>query len=143
MNDDPTKVIDTAAAIARLHHALETDKVSCMEIYHISQFVVRSISVSSTMLETESDFYLVTKRLADSPVAADFLNALHRAQPSPSGHVADLRWGCVFRYEDGSRVLAVYFDVKGKRGVIDGACYTFESAALAEWAESVFPKWME
>lgn len=142
LNDDPTKRIDTAAAIARLQYAVEIRKVDSMAVFHIAEGVEYPISVSSHMLEAAAHCCLLTKREGDIP-ATEFLDALRRAKLAPSDRVADLRWGCVFCDEGGSRILSVYFDAKGQRGVIDGACYTFESPALTDWVQSLFPKGMK
>ena len=143
MNDDPAKRIDTAATIARLHEALKRRDVSAFYIFHVAQGVERPMNVSSLMLEPAADYLLLTKSVDDSPAVSSFLVALEAAKPLPADRVADLRWGCVFCDKDGARVLSVYFDAKGERGVIDGACYVFQSAALSQWAESVYPTWMK
>jgi hypothetical protein len=143
VNDDPTIRVDTSAAIARLQQTLEAHTLHSMYIYHVSSDKYFPIGVSSMMLERVFDHCLINRWLNHSSLPVDFLQALQQARPSPADQVADLRWGCVFCLEDRSRILSVYFDEKGERGVINGACYTFGSAALSNWAESVCPQWVK
>jgi hypothetical protein len=143
LNDDPTLRIDTSAAISRLQHALSTRTVHSLVIYHISPGKHFPISVSSMMVERVFDHCLINRLNDRSSLPAEFLQALERAQPSPSDHLADLRWGFVFVAEDRSRILSLYFDEKGERGVLNGACYTFGSDSLCSWAESICPQWIK
>ena len=142
-NDDRTHRIDLLAAEARLRHGVQSGQVGRLVVLQIDRRSVFRGNVSSMALERWSDNRLDNHRVSDSPVCLDFLEALARAHPIPSDELPDLRWGFIFWSTDGTRLFSAYCDATGKRGVIDGACYTFEVGSLAELADSLFPKWMK
>ena len=142
-HDDPKLRIDLPAARARLRQGLQSGQIDRLVVLHTRNGLVNWVNVSSTVLERNFDYRLEIRRMADSPMAPAFLDALSRALPVPSDQVADLRWGYIFYKLDGTQVISAYCDGSGKRGVIDGACYTFEVGSLAELANSLFVKDMK
>lgn len=142
-NDDPSIRIDLTAALERLRHGLKTGDINRLLVLQIDRNTVFRMNASSMALERNYDFALDNRRLSGSKVGSDFLNALALAHPSPSNQVADLRWGFVFCKDDGTRAFSAYCDAAGTRGVIDGACFTYETGSIAELADALFPPWMK
>jgi len=64
--------------------------------------------------------------------------AVEKVRGKMSSEEADVRWGFVFRGQKDDRVLSIYIDKNGMKGVINGACVSFDSGELVKWAESTF-----
>jgi hypothetical protein len=142
-NDDSAIRINLPSAVERLRHGLQSGDINRLVVLQIDRNTVTRMNVSSMGLERNYDYMLDNRRLSGSKAGSDFLDALTRARPSPADQVADLRWGFVFCKDDGTLAFSAYCDAAGKRGVIDGACFTFENGSLAELADALFPPWMK
>ena len=130
VNDDDTKQVDLSKAYAHLEQQWREGKVDLVEILHVSVDREFPGNASSAMVEAYHDFRLIIRDPKESTLAKDIVAAVAKTKAAPSGKVADVRWGCLFRTHQNAKIFSVYFDRTGRKGVVNGACVNFQSDAL-------------
>lgn len=136
VQDDPGRVTDVTNDFNRLAREWEQSNIYSIDIFHISTNAEFVANMSSSRLEGYYDFKLTITDATESKLAAETIQVVTNITAALSKRVSDVRWGCVFYTRANTRVMAVYFDRTGRRGVINGACVDFGSDDLRKWAET-------
>jgi hypothetical protein len=96
-----------------------TPEVASLEILCFPRYIEVYVALTPEQLEKASLYRIVVKDFASSPMRRQMISALEGStiRSAPSG-LADYRWACIFRDEEGTRVFTMHFDGLGQRGLI-------------------------
>lgn len=103
--------------VARLSSA-EIDRV---DIFHVPARIDTSVAITPDMLERTHFYYRLTiQHMLYGARSQEITEALKSLVVEPRSEVSDLRWGIVFYDRKNVRIGAVYFDIRGRYGAVDG-----------------------
>lgn len=114
------------AQVASILTALNSDKVSRIEILQIPPRILYRTRVTPEVLEKDYYFKLTMRYVHDSDQFGRLVSGLKSMSVEPRSKPADLRWGVVFYSRDDTRIGALYFDQTGKDGAVDGTPVSFD-----------------
>jgi hypothetical protein len=137
-NDDPSKKIDIKKAVGELARAWANDAVARLVVLHIPTNRYYPVSVSTGQIEAHPAYSLAIEDAKSSEIAKQFMTTLGKLKLTPANQVADLRWGLIFCEHNNDRILSIYCDATGQRGVLNGACVDFSSDAMKSLMEKHF-----
>ena len=135
--DDTERIVDYRTVIAALQKEWKAGNLDRLDILHISTNAIYRTSISSSLLEQIVDFKL-SIRDATADLVKESIEILAKLNTEPSGTNADVRWGLIFYGKNDRRLLSVYVESEGRKGVVDGACVYFDTDALPKWARKTF-----
>jgi hypothetical protein len=135
--DDPKLHIDLRAALMDLEHAWTNEAIERIEILHIREEDEFPHNVSSSVVELNWQYILAIRRPESSKTADGLIRAIKGETAELTSKVTDLRWGCLFYDKKENRIISIYFDKTGRKGVINGACVSFKSNKLLKWAKTL------
>jgi hypothetical protein len=136
--DDPRKEINLPGELTRLKGLWEGSKIEKITILYIPKSTDFLIDISSAGLQADYRFKLILRE----PRERRLTQQLERVVEKVSGHLSrkhvDLRWGFIFEGPENRECFSIYLDRTGRQGVVNGACFIFDSQDLLDWADSTF-----
>ncbi|MFB3883450.1 MAG: hypothetical protein ACE149_19465 [Armatimonadota bacterium] len=126
---------------------LQSGTAERLEILYLPKEVATRGSVDPAYLGRACFYRIWIERLDQSPLRSELATTLASSGITLTPSDSDLRWGLIFYDAAGARVLTIYLDKFGRRGLIDGQTFTSndELDALLErrcsslWAPSPKP----
>ena len=96
-----------------------------LEILYYPTWILTRTALSPERLEKLSSYRISIRAFQDAKLRDDLISALERsAVKTTTQSEADYRWACIFYNADGTRLLTMYFDGFGTKGLINGAPVT-------------------
>ena len=113
---------------------LRTRTIARLEILYFPKEMETLSRMTPERLERYCWFRLTVERFQWSALRTDLIATLTSSSFGLATDTPDCRWGCIFYDEKGARVLTMYFDGRGRLGLINGIPVT-GTASLAELLE--------
>ena len=109
-------------------NTLQSKTVTRLEILYFSRHALTRVSVTPDRLEEIYEHKLSVEKFQESAWKRDLIRALEdpdmRRTTGPSTQ-PDCRWACIFYDAKHVRVLTMYFDGHGRKGLINGTPVAF------------------
>jgi hypothetical protein len=96
-----------------------------LEILCVPKHILTRADLGPDLLEKQYNYRITIRMLHASELQDDLIRALD--QPSirrAAAQPPDVRWACIFYDTNNTRVLAMYFDGFGRKGLINGTPVT-------------------
>jgi hypothetical protein len=99
---------------------LQSGTATRLEILYLPKEVATRGSVDPPYLERACYYRIGIERLDQAPLGAELATTLVSANIRLRPSRSDLRWGLIFYDASNSRVLTIYLDKFGRKGLING-----------------------
>ena len=104
---------------------INAETTTRLEIFSFPREILTRADLSPQLLEKAWLYKFVVKDFSGSPLQRDLAPALRKSAIRRRATAdADFRWACIFYDGKGTRVLAMYFDGFGTKGLIAGVPVT-------------------
>jgi hypothetical protein len=131
---------DTAPArISALTDKLRSNEVQRVEIIQMPPRILTRTRVTPEMLERSFYYKLIIRDVRGGAYASSLIAAAASTSADPSTDMGDVRWGVSFFDQSEQRIVSLYFDASGRRGVVDALPVSFRGE-MFKWLDDNFSK---
>lgn len=108
------KVLSQAADVMR------SGAITKLEVLYYPKEMLTRTRLNPELLEKQYYYKISIERFQSSKLKSEMISAFENSAIKPAAIEPDLRWACIFYNTNNDRVLTMYFDASGKKGIIDG-----------------------
>ena len=123
VNNAPQEPVNSAPQepiVQKAVSLLQSGTAERLEILYLPKEVATRVSVDPAYLGRACFYRIWIERLDQSPLRSELATTLANSGITLTPSDSDLRWGLIFYDAAGARILTIYLDKFGRRGLING-----------------------
>jgi len=110
---------------------LRDPRTTRVEVFWVPKEVATRTRLTPQLLEDIRNRKMNDSGFQGSELQRSLIQALQQADIQPGSDPGDLRWACIFHGAGNIRVLSIYFDGYGRKGLIQGTPVTSNGEVVA------------
>lgn len=103
---------------------LRSERIVRLQILCVPKEIATRADLTPRQLERICNYKIDVRDFQTSVLRGELISTLEKPFVEEAWARADFRWGCIFYDAKGSRVLTMYFDGFGQKGLINGVRVT-------------------